>query len=87
MGQAARLLSMPDKEFRVQLKNLVRRVATIATKLGDEAAAANLDGFMTRGTGGRLPGYEVTVFFDVVHFVRGGLPVAEAKNARFWAMA
>ena len=57
----ATFVTMPGKGFRMELKDLARRAATIGTERGDEAAAAEVDRFLTLGAEGCLPGYEVIV--------------------------
>ena len=58
---AATFVTMPGKGFSVELKQLARRAATIGASRGDEAAAAEVDRFLTLGMEGRLPGYDVVV--------------------------
>lgn len=58
---AATFVTMPGKGFRVELKQLARRAATIGASRGDEAAAVEVDRFLTLGIEGRLPGYDVVV--------------------------
>ncbi len=57
----ATFVAMPGKGFRVELKQLARRAATIGAKRGDELAAAEIDRFLALSAEGRLPGYGVIV--------------------------
>ncbi len=63
---AATFVTMPGKGFRVELKQLAQRAATIGARRGDEAAAEEMDRFLTLGTEGRLPGYNVVVIRGLV---------------------
>ena len=58
---AATFVTMPSKGFRVELKQFARRAAALGTRLGVQAAAAEVDQLLTLGAEGKLPGYEVVV--------------------------
>ena len=60
-SERATYVAMPGKGFRVELKQLARRAATIGARRGDELAAAEIDRFLALSAEGRLPGYHVIV--------------------------
>ena len=57
----ATYVTMPGKGFRVELKHFARRAAALGSRLGVQAAAAEVDQLLTLGAEGQLPGYEVVV--------------------------